>query len=91
MLDLIKREPAKFAGFVQALVSVLLLLATDYGLSTELAASLGAAIALGLGWFVAAVSVPTVKMTTAAIDRAATMTPGDIAKVAAVKAEAAKP
>lgn len=88
MLNLIRREPVKFAGFVQALIAVMLQMAADYGLSSGVAASLNATAALGIAWLTAAVVVPTVKLSDAAIEKATNMTQGDIAKVAATKAEA---
>lgn len=88
MLDLIRREPAKFSGFANALVIVLMDAVQLFGLPGGIATGMNVAFAMGIAWYVAAVSVPVVKMTDAAIAKAASMTPADIAKVAEVKAEA---
>ena len=87
MLDLIKREPVKFAGFVLALLNSALQMAQEYGLSAGSAASLNIALTLGVSWLVAAVVVPTVKLSNETINEASTMTREDIAVVAATKAE----
>lgn len=88
MLDLIRREPVKFAGFAQAFIAVLLQVAENFGLEPGVSGAMSVTAALGIAWLTAAVVVPVVKMTDAAIAKAASMTPADIAKVAETKAEA---
>jgi hypothetical protein len=88
LMDWIRREPVKFAAFAQAVAAVLLQVAAEYGLGMETAAGLNVVVALGLGWVTAAVVVPTVKLSDAAIDKAAGMDKAAIAKVAETKAEA---
>ena len=91
MLDLIKREPVKFAGFAQAFIAVLLQIAENFGLERGVSGAMSVTAALGIAWLTAAVVVPTVKLSDSAIEKASNMTKADIAKVEAVKVEAAKP
>lgn len=88
MLDWIRRSPAKFSAFVLAAFAVALDAGRLYGLDPGIATGLNVTLALGLGWFVEAVSVPTVKLSDAQIAKVSAMTPADIAVVAATKAEA---
>lgn len=88
MLDWIKREPTAFREFADKLVAVVLLFSVANGMKPELAAAIAVAIGAGLTWLTRAVTVPTVKLTDSAIEKAANMTKADIAKVEAVKAEA---
>lgn len=91
MWDLIKREPARFGGVVHSLfgfiaVVVALLLPADMDVGAKAALS-GAIVALGnaTAEFVRHLSVPTVKLSEAAIEKAADMTKADIKKVEAAK------
>jgi hypothetical protein len=88
MLDWIKREPTSFREFADKLVVVLMIYAAANGVEPATASAITVAIGAFLTWMTRAVTVPTVKLTDAAIDKAKSMTPADIAKVEAAKAEA---
>ena len=88
MLDWIKREPTSFREFADKLVVVLMIYAAANGVEPATASAIAVAIGAFLTWMTRAVTVPTVKLTDAAIDKAANMTKADIARVEATKAEA---
>ena len=87
MLDWIKREPTSFREFADKLVVVLMIYAAAAGMDAATASAITIAIGAGLTWLTRSVTVPTVKLSEAAIDKAKNMTPTDIAEVEAAKAE----
>jgi len=90
LLDWIKREPVRFSAFVEKTLAVVLIYAASYGMKPEIASGVTVAVGAALAWLTASVVVPTVKLSSATIERAAGMNKADIAKVAAVKTEAAE-
>jgi hypothetical protein len=84
-LDWIKREPVAFSQFASAATAVLLIFATDFGLTPEAASGIAGMVALGLAWVTRAITVPSVKLSEATLEKAADMTKADIAKVAEAK------
>lgn len=88
MINWIKREPTAFREFADKLVVVLMIYAASYGMQASAASAVAVAIGAFLTWMTRAVTVPTVKLSEAAIEKAANMTTQDIKKVEAVKADA---
>lgn len=91
MLDLIKREPARFGGLVQTAFGLLAaIVAVTLPASMEPAARaaiVGGILALGhsASEFVRYAVVPVVKLSEATIEKAAEMTKADIKRVEATK------
>lgn len=91
MWDLIKREPARFGGFVQTLFGLLAAIVAvslpDTMDPTAKAAIVGGILALGhsASEFVRYAVVPTVKLSEHVIEKAADMTKADIKRVEATK------
>lgn len=88
MLNWIKREPTAFREFADKVVVVVLIYATASGVEPATASAITVALGAFLTWMTRAVTVPTVKLSEAAIEKAANMSKADIAKVEAAKSEA---
>jgi hypothetical protein len=87
MIDWIRREPTSFREFADKVVVVLMIFAAARGVEPATASAIAVAIGALLTWITRAVTVPTVKLSDATIERAAKMTKADIEKVAEKKAE----